>query len=244
MNTGPARSYGIRIGADVGGTFTDVVLIDATGSVHSRKVPSTPPNFQKAVIEAVGTLLGQLPEGRVSQVAHGTTVATNAVLERRGARTALLTTRCFRDVLELRRIRVPVLYDWFFDKPEELVERRLRLEVSERVSARGEVIASPPESELRELTRQLQRKRVESIAVCFLHSYAYPAHEQVVGRYLRSALPQIPVSLSCQVLPERKEYERTATTVVNAYVRPIVSHYLSRHSPYQPLRDLLRVSEW
>ena len=137
-----------------------------------------------------------------------------------------------------------MLYDWFFDKPEELVERRLRLEVSERVSARGEVIASPPESELRELTRQLQRKRVESIAVCFLHSYAYPAHEKVVGRYLRSALPQIPVSLSCQVLPERKEYERTATTVVNAYVRPIVSHYLSRHSPYQPLRDLLRVSEW
>ncbi|MDE2756305.1 MAG: hydantoinase/oxoprolinase family protein, partial [Acidobacteriota bacterium] len=156
----------------------------------------------------------------------GTTVATNAVLERRGARTALVTTKGFRDVLELRRIRVPVLYDWFFQKPRELVERHLRFEVDERILADGDVQVALRESELWELKKKLEQEAVQSVAVCFLHAYAYPEHEMRVGRFLRKHLPHLAVSLSSEILPERNEYERTATAVVNAYVRPVMRGYL------------------
>ena len=219
----------VRIGADVGGTFTDVVVLDERGNLYTHKVPSTPPHFEEAVIRAVGTWLGStgISGARVREVAHGTTVATNAVLERRGARTALVTTKGFRDVLELRRIRVPVLYDWFFQKPRELVERYLRFEVDERVLANGEVQVALRESELWTLKKKLEQEAVQSVAVCFLHAYAYPEHEMMTGRFLRKHLPHLTVSLSSEILPERKEYERTATTVVNAYVRPVMRGYLS-----------------
>ena len=219
----------VRIGADVGGTFTDVVVLDERGNLYTHKVPSTPPHFEEAVIRAVGTWLGStgISGARVREVAHGTTVATNAVLERRGARTALVTTKGFRDVLELRRIRVPVLYDWFFQKPRELVERYLRFEVNERVLANGEVQVALRESELWNLKKKLEQEAVQSVAVCFLHAYAYPEHEMMTGRFLRKHLPHLTVSLSSEILPERKEYERTATTVVNAYVRPVMRGYLS-----------------
>ena len=140
----------IRIGADVGGTFTDVVVVDGQGNLSSQKVLSTPPHFEGAVIAAIRDWLGAsgIAGRHVKEVAHGTTVATNAVLERRGAKTALITTKGFRDVLELRRIRVPVLYDWFFEKPKELVERYLRFEVDERILANGEVQVHLQESEL------------------------------------------------------------------------------------------------
>ena len=218
----------MRIGADVGGTFTDVILLDDQGNIRTHKVPSTPPDFERAVLQASADLLRRAGAGgtAVGEVAHGTTVATNAVLEHRGARTALLTTRGFRDVLELRRIRAPQIYDLFFDKPEILVERRLRLEVNERISAAGEVIVPLDEEQLRQLADRLEEERVESVAVCFLHAYAFPRHELEVGDFLRRRLPHLPVSLSCEVLPERREYERTATTVVNAYVRPIMRGYL------------------
>ena len=219
----------IRIGADVGGTFTDVILVNAEGRVWNRKLPSTPPNFGEAVTRAIEELLNDAGiRGReVAEVAHGTTVATNAVIERRGARTGLITTRGFRDVLELRRIRAPQLYDLFFVKPEPLVERRLRFELSERISASGEVLASPESEELRTLVSRIREHEIESVAVCLLHSYAYPQHERAVGDYLRQQLPQLHVSLSCEVLRERREYERTATTVVNAYVRPLMRQYLT-----------------
>src|SRR4051795_2138526 len=140
----------IQIGADVGGTFTDVVVMDAAGRVWTHKHLSTPPDFQEAVLRSVAYLLGELeaPGKGVTAVAHGTTVATNAVLEHRGARTALITTRGFRDVLELRRIRAPQIYDLFFDKPRPLVDRRLRFEMNERVGAAGEVLAPVSEAEL------------------------------------------------------------------------------------------------
>ncbi len=217
----------IRIGADVGGTFTDVILIDADGNIAAHKVPSTPPDFEQAVIRAVEELLhtARVSGTAVSEVAHGTTVATNAVLEHRGAKTALITTKGFRDVLELRRIRLPVVYDWSFEKPKELVERSLRFELTERISATGEVVIPIEEGELWQLVEKFKREAVESVAVCLLHAYAYPAHEIKVGDFLRRRLPQMPVSLSCEVLPERKEYERTATTVVNAYVRPVMRGY-------------------
>ena len=239
----------MRIGADVGGTFTDVVLIDASGNIWTHKVPSTPPNFERAVLNAIKHLLrttdatplrrgerqgspspAPLSGGSgttVSEVAHGTTVATNAVLEKRGAKTALITTKGFRDVLELRRIRAPQMYDLFFEKPEALVERYLRFELTERISASGEVLTPLSESELWELKATLEKEAVESVAVCTLHAYAFPQHENVVGDFLRAQLPDLPVSLSSEVLPERKEYERTATTVVNAYVRPVMQRYLN-----------------
>ena len=132
----------MRIGADVGGTFTDVVLIDTSGNIWTHKVPSTPPDFERAVLNAIEHLLRTTDAAgtTVSEVAHGTTVATNAVLERRGAKTALITTKGFRDVLELRRIRAPQMYDLFFEKPQALVERYLRFELTERISASGEVL--------------------------------------------------------------------------------------------------------
>ena len=239
----------MRIGADVGGTFTDVVLIDTGGNIWTHKVPSTPPDFERAVLNAIEHLLRTtnatpLRRGErqgspsppslsggsgitVSEVAHGTTVATNAVLEKRGAKTALITTKGFRDVLELRRIRAPQMYDLFFEKPEALVERYLRFELTERISASGEVLIPLSESELWHLKEELEKEAVESVAVCTLHAYAFPQHENAVGDFLRAQLPDVPVSLSSEVLPERKEYERTATTVVNAYVRPVMQRYLN-----------------
>ena len=219
----------MRIGADVGGTFTDVVLIDASGNIWTHKVPSTPPDFERAVLNAIEHLLRTTDAAgaTVSEVAHGTTVATNAVLEKRGAKTALITTKGFRDVLELRRIRAPQMYDLFFEKPEALVERYLRFELTERISASGEVLTPLSESELWQLKEALEKEAVESVAVCTLHAYAFPQHENIVGDFLRAQLPDVPVSLSSEVLPERKEYERTATTVVNAYVRPVMQRYLN-----------------
>jgi N-methylhydantoinase A len=219
----------LRIGADVGGTFTDVVAIAADGRIWTHKVPSTPPDFEQAVLQAVAHLLHtvQRSGAAVSAVAHGTTVATNAVLEHRGARTALITTRGFRDVLELRRIRAPQLYDLFFQKPPALIERALRLEIGERIAADGTIIHGVAEAELAQLAAILEREQVVSVAVCLLHAYAFPQHEQQIGAWLRRRLPQLHISLSHEVLPERKEYERSATTAVNAYVQPVMQRYLT-----------------
>ena len=223
----------VRIGADVGGTFTDVVLTDDAGRIWTHKLPSTPPDFEQAALQGIRRTLSLagVAGGAVGLVSHGTTVATNAVLEGRGARTALITTAGFRDVLELRRIRAPQLYDLFFSKPPALIERRLRFEIGERVTAFGEVLRGVREEELQHIAASLVRERVESVAVCLLHAYAYPEHERQVGAFLRSAflrreLPHLQVSLSCDILPERREYERTATTAVNAYVRPTMAAYL------------------
>lgn len=219
----------LRIAADVGGTFTDLVMLDGSGAVCTRKVPSTPPHFERGVLEAIERVLADagLPGSAVATVCHGTTVATNAVLEHRGAVTALITTRGFRDVLELRRVRAPQIYDLFFEKPRILIERRLRLELTERMSASGEVLMPIANAELAEIADRIEREGVESVAVCLLHSYAHPQHEEAVGRYLRQRLPKIPVSLSSEVVREQREYERTATTAVNAYIRPVMVHYLA-----------------
>lgn len=213
-----------RVGADVGGTFTDVVVLSPDGTIAFTKVLSTRPDYDRAVVESIGSLLDErMP---VREVVHGTTVATNAVLERRGARTALVTTAGFRDVLELRRIRMPHLYDYFWTKPPPLVPRRLRFEISERVAADGTVVKPLLESDARELAGRLIAADVESVAVCLIHAHLYPEHEELLGSILREALKEIPVSLSSEVLREQQEYERTATTVVNAYVRPLMGRYL------------------
>jgi N-methylhydantoinase A/oxoprolinase/acetone carboxylase beta subunit len=213
-----------RIGVDVGGTFTDVILRTADGSVRIRKVLSTPPGYDRAVVEAVASLTDG--DG-VAGVVHGTTVATNAVLERRGALTALVTTAGFRDVLELRRLRIPHMYDPFWRKPDPLVPRRLRLELNERMAADGTELKPVDEAEVRAVAAELRAAGVESVAVCLLHSYRFPEHEQLVGRALREELPGVTVSLSSEILREQREYERSATTVVNAYVRPLMGRYVA-----------------
>jgi len=204
-----------RIGADVGGTFTDVLLVDADGAVRFTKVLSTPPAYDRAVVDAVRELAGDRGDA-VEGVAHGTTVATNAVLERRGARTALVTTEGFRDVLELRRMRMPHLYDYFWTKPPSLVPRRLRFEIGERMTAAGETLRELDEGEARALAARLREADPEAVAVCLLHAHVHPAHEQRLGAILREELPGVPISLSSEILREQQEYERTATTVVNA----------------------------
>jgi N-methylhydantoinase A len=212
------------VGVDVGGTFTDVILHGADGRVAIRKLLSTPPSYDRAVVEAVGGLAA----GPVAEVVHGTTVATNAVLERRGSPTALVTTAGFRDVLELRRLRIPHMYDLFWRKPPPLVERYLRFELNERVAADGTIVRALDEEESRALAARLRGTGVESVAVCFLHSYLYPEHEQRFGAILAEELPEVNVSLSSEILREQREYERSATTVVNAYVRPLMSSYIDR----------------
>jgi N-methylhydantoinase A/oxoprolinase/acetone carboxylase beta subunit len=212
-----------RIGADVGGTFTDVILQRADGSATIRKLLSTPPNYDAAVIEAVAGLTNGTP---VEGVVHGTTVATNAVLEHRGALTALVTTAGFRDVLELRRLRIPRMYEPFWRKPEPLVPRRLRFEIAERMGADGAVLRALDDEDARAVAGRLREAGVESVAVCLLHSYLYPAHEERLGAILREELPGVAVSLSSEILREQREYERSATTVVNAYVRPLMERYV------------------
>jgi len=215
-------AQGTRIGVDVGGTFTDLIAHDPDGTARIVKVLSTPPDYETAVVDAVR----ELAPPAVEAVVHGTTVATNAVLERRGARTGLVTTAGFRDVLELRRLRIPHMYDPFWRKPEPLVPRRLRYELGERVTADGEVLAPVRAGEVRELAGALREAGVESVAVCLLHSYRYPEHEAQVGALLREELPGVAVSLSSEILREQREYERSATTVVNAYVRPLMGRYV------------------
>jgi N-methylhydantoinase A len=217
-----------RVGVDVGGTFTDVMLHGADGRVAVRKVLSTPPTYDRAVVEAVDALTTAEGAASVGEVVHGTTVATNAVLERRGHPTALVTTAGFRDVLELRRLRIPHMYDLFWRKPPPLVERRLRFEVAERVTADGTVLCALDEDECRALAARLRSTGVESVAVCFLHSYLYPEHEERLGSILAEELPEATVSLSTEILREQREYERSATTVVNAYVRPLMASYIDR----------------
>lgn len=219
----------VRIGADVGGTFTDIIVLNEAGDVLRYKLPSTPPDFEAAVLDGIQRILKgdrDIEGSDVGEVAHGTTVATNAVLEHRGAHTALITTAGFEDILELRRIRVPSLYDIFFDKPRPLVDRYLRIGLKERIGFDGREIVAIEEAELRRVAEILVRENIESVAVCLLHSYAFPAHEEIVGEYLRTNLPDLQISLSCDVLREIREYERTATTVVNAYVSPVMRRYL------------------
>ena len=214
-----------RIGADVGGTFTDVILQRPDGRATIRKLLSTPPHYDAAVVSAAAGLAAHA--GEVSAVVHGTTVATNAVLERRGALTALVTTAGFRDVLELRRLRIPHMYDPFWRKPAPLVPRRRRYEVNERVTADGTVLRRLDPAEARAVAAQLAADGVESVAVCLLHSYRFPAHEEELGELLRAELPGVVVSLSSEILREQREYERSATTVVNAYVRPLMERYVA-----------------
>ena len=211
-----------RFGIDIGGTFTDIVLIGDDGTVLTQKVPSTPDNYAEGIVAGLAPLLPR----QISEVVHGTTVATNTILERKGAVTGLITTKGFRDVLEIGRLRYPRLYDLTWEKPLPLVSRRLRREVEERIDANGEIVHPLDSEGAREVIQWLLSQNIESLAVCLINAYINPDHERQLGELIHELAPDLPVSLSCDVLPEIKEYERTSTTVINAYLQPVVSRYL------------------
>jgi N-methylhydantoinase A len=217
-----------RVGVDIGGTFTDIVFLGENGERLAKKVSSTVDNYATAIVEGLAELIREHGvDAEIIELLHGTTVASNAILELKGARTGLITTRGFRDVLEIRTLRMPRLYDLSWTKPPPLVERYLRVEVDERINAKGEVERPLAEADVVRAIEKLQSERVEAIAVCLLHSYLNPVHEQLVKSVAGSVAPALTLCISSEVLPEIKEYERTSTTVINAYVRPIVERYLS-----------------
>ena len=218
-----------RLGVDIGGTFTDIIVLAPDGTMYSKKVPSTPDDYSLAIETGLVRLLEDtgISAGDLGEFAHGTTVATNAVIERRGGKVALVTTRGFRDVLELGRFRLPRLYDLTFRKPDPLVERRLRFEVDERTSGKGEVLVPIDLDALDRVAERIVEENVEAVAICFINSYVNPDNELEAMRRLQTRLAGIPVSASAQLLPQILEYERTTTTVVNAYIRPVVETYVT-----------------
>ncbi|WP_170134888.1 hydantoinase/oxoprolinase family protein [Acuticoccus kandeliae] len=218
-----------RVGADIGGTFTDLVLLAEDGTIVRRKVASTTDDYSRGIVEGLRDALGETggEASIVKEVLHGTTVATNAILEYKGARCGLIATRGFRDILELRRLRMPQLYRLDWNKPAELIERQMRAEVTERIAADGSVVTPLAREEVLAVTASLLERGAESIAVAFINSYANPAHEIEVGKIIAEAYPDLPVSLSSAILPEIQEYERTSTAAVNAYVQPTVRRYLT-----------------
>ncbi len=218
-----------RLGVDIGGTFTDVVLLGDEGSVHTAKVLSTPDDYARGVVDGAVALLEAcaVRGDEIAGVVHASTVASNTVLEGLGARTALVTTKGFRDVLEMRRLRIPVLYDIQYQSPEPLVPRRLRYEVTERIGPRGETWTELDEDAVREVAEEIRRADVEAVAIALLHSYADDAHERRVEEIVREAVgDDVYVTRSSEILPEIREYERTSTAVVNAYVGPAITRYL------------------
>ena len=220
-----------RIGIDVGGTFTDFTLLDERdGTVAFHKVASTPADPSIAIEQGIADLLArhEIAASRVTHIGHGTTVATNLVIERRGARTGLITTRGFRDVLEIGRQTRPHLYDYSVGKPPPLVPRAQRLELAERLNAAGEVLRTLDEAELERAVLDLKRAGVRAVAVCFLHAYRNAAHERRARAAIERLMPEAYVSVSSEVLPEFREYERVSTTVLNAYVGPRMERYLDR----------------
>lgn len=213
------------LGVDVGGTFTDFFLMDeASGETRTHKVASTPDDPSRAILQGLRALM---PEGNLSLLAHGTTVATNALIQRCGGEVALVTTAGFKDLLEIGRQTRPKIYDLKADHPEPLVPRERRFEVAERIGPAGEVILDLADSEIRRAIADVKNSGAQSVAVCFLFSFLNSTHERRMGEALRAALPGVDVSLSCEVQPEFREYERLSTTVLNAFLQPVAGRYMT-----------------
>src|SRR5271169_771507 len=217
----PRRPQPLRVAIDTGGTFTDCVWQDeAHGALRMLKVFSTPADPSQAIVEALRKIN---PEGELV-ILHGTTVGTNTLLERKGARTALVTTSGFEDAIEIGRQARPKLYDFFFDRIEPLVPHDLRFGVNERTAAEGKILTAPSPQELQTLAEQLSAAKPQSIAISLLFSFANPKNEEAVAAALKSLA--VPLSISHQILPEFREYERTSTVVINAYLQPVMQRYL------------------
>jgi N-methylhydantoinase A len=233
--TGPATGQAIRLAVDIGGTFTDLVAQDmATGQVVRAKADTTVRELERGVLAALAQ--SGVPANMITAFIHGTTAVINAVTERTGAVTALVTTRGFRDVLEIGRANRPDLYNLAYRKPVPFVGRHLRLEVRERMTYQGEVAEPVSGQDLADVADVLQSAKVQAVAICFLHAWANPAHEQEAAAVLSARLPGIAVVASHQVSSQWREYERTSTTVLSAYVQPVTTAYLGA------LRDSLRAA--
>jgi N-methylhydantoinase A len=216
------------LGVDIGGTFTDVAL-EAAGRRYSTKILTTPEAPERAVLEAIGRVLSEASAGpgELSIIIHGTTLATNAIIERKGAKTALLTTEGFRDTIEIRHENRFEQYDVNIDLPPPLVPRRLRFPVRERIDAGGRVLVPLDEAGVSSLADRLAGIGIQSVAIGFLHSFTNPAHERRAGEILANRLPGVPITLSSDVSPEMREYERFSTACANAYVQPLIGRYLA-----------------
>jgi N-methylhydantoinase A len=227
----PEKFY--RLGCDIGGTFTDFVLLnDRTGEIRINKCLTTPQDPSDAVEQGIRELEAKNPGfvRELDEVIHGTTLVINSIIERKGAKTGLITTKGFRDVLELGREIRYAPYDVFAEFPEPLVPRRLRLEVDERVRSDGSVLKPLEPNEAREVVKNLTEMGVDSIAVCLLNSFENPAHELMIKDIVQKEAPEVSISISYEVLPQIREYERVSTTVTNAYVKPLTGRYLSKLS--------------
>ena len=222
-------SIPIRLAADIGGTFTDVVLESEAG-FQSTKVLTTLNQPEIGVMQGIDELLrlSNIEPGQITHVIHGTTLGTNTVIERKGAKTAFLTTEGFRDILEMGYEKRYDHYDIYLEKPPPLVPRKYRLPVRERISAEGKVLVELDHNQVLQTIRFLKEEEIEAVAVGFLHAYAHPVHEQKVRDLILSELPGLSVCLSSEVCPEMREYDRFSTTCANAYIRPLVSGYLER----------------
>ena len=224
-------AYGARIGVDIGGTFTDIA-VDNDGALFTCKAPTTAGAPEEGVFQGVRHALAEtgLSPADFRLIVHGTTLATNALIERKGARTAMLVTEGFRDAVEIAQENRFEQYDIFMDKPPPLVPRELRFGISERVDARGNVLIPLEEDTLDGVIAELRNHRIESVAIGLMHSYAAPAHERRLAEILAREFPEMGVSLSSEVSPEIREYERWSTTAANAYVQPLMARYLGRLS--------------
>ncbi|MGQ0663043.1 MAG: hydantoinase/oxoprolinase family protein [Pseudomonadota bacterium] len=225
------RPRDCALGVDIGGTFTDLALHDRrSGRLHVGKTLTTHDDLAKGVLGGVARLLADsgVAPAEVRLVVHGTTIATNALIERRGARTALIVTRGFRDVLEMARESRYDIYDIELEMPTPLVPRRLAFEVAERLDHRGGVVEALTADEVRRVAREIRAAGVEAVGVCLLHSFRNSAHERMIAEILGAEAPDIAVSLSSEVMADIREYERASTTVANAYVQPVVRRYLDR----------------
>ncbi len=220
---------GFRVGVDIGGTFTDIVFLGADGKIHTKKISSSVEDYAQAIADGLDQVFGEtgLQASAVEELRHGTTVASNAILESKGALTGLITTKGFRDILEIRNLRMPRLYDLAWEKPVPLVERHLRVVVDERVNAQGGIDKPLDPKDAERAVDELLALKVEAIAVCLIHSYANPTHELMIKEIISKKAPGLPFCISFEVLPEIKEYERTSSTTINAYVMPIVASYLA-----------------
>ena len=219
-----------RLGVDIGGTFTDLVLESSNGVQASTKVLTTYDTPEDAIITGLQTVCKQvtIQPDKISQIIHGTTLATNALIERRGAKTALITTQGFRDVIEMRTESRFEQYDLNLTLPAPLLTRDHRYVVNERMDANGKILIPLQKAEIDALAERLVQFGYDSIAVGLLHSYANDSHEKMIGRALANRLPDVMISLSSEVSPQMREYERFNTTIANAYIKPLMKSYLSR----------------
>jgi 5-oxoprolinase (ATP-hydrolysing) len=224
-------SAGFQVGVDIGGTFTDFVLLNtATGGVRVHKRLTTPADPSQATLEGLDVLLGEasLNLSHIDRIVHGTTLVANAIIEHRGAKTAMLTTRGFRDILEMGREQRYHIYDLFLKFPDPLVPRELRYEIDERMSRDGDAVRALDLEQARAAVQELTSKGIESLAICLLHSYRNPVHEDLIAALVRREFPDLFLSVSSEVVAELREYERTSTTVANAFVQPLMNRYLRR----------------